>query len=69
MSLFSKVPVHCNNCGNLFETSFHEYDGRVCCKACNEEMNKKRTASIMGVTSKHMKFGFKPKSVENKQHA
>ena len=48
MSLFSLVPVHCNNCGDLFMTNFHEYDGRFCCPPCALEFNEKRTASALG---------------------
>ena len=48
MSLFSKVPVYCNNCGTTFMTSFQEYDGKVCHKECWLELEQKRTHAIMG---------------------
>ena len=47
MHQFSEVPVHCNNCGDLFVTVFMEYDGRFCCYGCSKEFNlRKRVARI-----------------------
>lgn len=48
MSLFSKQKVFCNACGKEFETAFTEFDGQVCSRACDEELNWRRTLSAMG---------------------
>lgn len=49
MALFSKVPVHCNNCGNLFMTDFSQWDGRFCSAPnCAKEFQRKRAAATLG---------------------
>ena len=48
MALFSLVPVHCNNCGDLFITNFLQYDGRFCCTRCANEFKVRRAASVLG---------------------
>lgn len=46
--LFSKVPLHCNNCGDLFIATFQQYDGRVCSEDCWRQLGDKRACSVMG---------------------
>ena len=48
IEMIGLVPVHCNNCGDLFTTKFARYDGRFCCNACDEEFIAKRFASSRG---------------------
>jgi DNA-directed RNA polymerase subunit N (RpoN/RPB10) len=48
MSLTSKVPVFCMNCGKAHNTDFKVYGGRVCSDVCHLQLEKKRILSMMG---------------------
>lgn len=48
MSLFSKQPMRCNNCGTELETNFQDWDGRFCSRYCNDEYRRKRVLALMG---------------------
>ncbi len=47
-SIYSKVPLHCNNCGGIMMTDFRSYDGRFCCEECKTDYELKRAVSIIG---------------------
>ena len=46
--MFSKQKVFCNGCGKEFETTFGSYGGHVCSRKCYDDMEWKRTLSILG---------------------
>lgn len=48
MSLFSLMPVFCMVCGKEHTTNFFSYEGEVCSKECNEELNWRKTLSTLG---------------------
>jgi len=48
MSLFSKQEVFCQGCGGEFETTFHEYGGKVCSQECFDVIQRKKAFSILG---------------------
>ena len=48
MRRLSKVPLYCNNCGNIMMTDLRSYDGRFCCRDCMVEYEEKRAAVVMG---------------------
>jgi len=44
----SEQKVFCQACGREFLTRFKGYDGRVCSRECGEELEWRRTLSILG---------------------
>jgi len=46
--MFTKQKVFCNNCGKEFEANFQSYKGIVCSKECFEDLDWKKTLSILG---------------------
>lgn len=55
MAIFTSQTVHCNICGKKFETKFGLFQGRVCSAACWEELDKRKTRSILGLRDEHRK--------------
>jgi hypothetical protein len=46
--IFGKQWLFCQGCGQPFQSTFGEYDGRVCSPSCWDVLERKRTHAIMG---------------------
>jgi hypothetical protein len=48
MAIFKKQSIICCICGNEFKTDFNYCGGYVCCQACKDEYEWRKTLYIMG---------------------